>query len=39
MWDHGPNLPGNRVQKENTVFSGQKKRAHEGHFLKVYGII
>ena len=26
MWDHGPNLPGKQVQKENTVFSGQKKR-------------
>lgn len=25
MWDHGPNLPGNRVHKDKTVFSGQKK--------------
>lgn len=39
MWDHGPNLSGNQVQKENTVFSGQKKGAAEGPFIKVYEII
>lgn len=27
MWDHGPNLPGNQVQKYNAAFSGQKKGA------------
>lgn len=26
MWDHGPNLSGNRVKKEISVFTGQKKR-------------
>lgn len=39
MWDHGPNLSGNRVKKENSVFSGQKKGAIEGPFIRVYGII
>ena len=29
MWDHGPNLSGNRVKKEISVFSGQKKGAAE----------
>jgi hypothetical protein len=38
-WDHGPNLSGNRVEKEISVFSGQKKGAAEGPFIRVYGII
>ena len=27
MWDHGPKLSGNQVQKENAVFKEQKKGA------------
>lgn len=30
MWDHGPNLQSNRVQKDHAAFSGQKKGAPEG---------
>lgn len=39
MWDHGPNLSGNRAKKEISIFSGQKKRGPQGPFIKVYGII
>lgn len=30
MWDHGPNLSGNRVPKDNAVLSGQKKGPSQG---------